>query len=152
MTITVDLGLAVKWLVAALFAGVGAFIAVMLVIKVRHFFASLRFARTDREALRCRWREIENLLRSEGEMSRKMAVIEADKLLDLALKTLAMPGETLGERLKYAAYKYPRITRVWWAHRVRNQLAHESTFHLDAGVASKAVREFRAALEMLGAI
>lgn len=152
MTVTVDIGIAAKWLVGALSAGIVIFVVVMLAVKVRYFFASLKFTRTDREALRRRWREIEGLLDSEGELSRKMAVMEADKLLDLALKTLAMPGETLGERLKFAAYKYPRITRVWWAHKVRNQLAHESTFHLDAGVARKAVKDIKAALEMLGAI
>jgi hypothetical protein len=85
-------------------------------------------------------------------MGRKLAVIEADKLLDSALKSLAMPGMTLGERLKFAQYKYPELRDVWFAHKIRNQLAHEASFHLDAGMARSALKAFRRALERLGAL
>ena len=47
----------------------------------------------------------------QGKLGQKIAVIEADRLLDNVLKSLLIPGETMGERLKMAAYKYPRVVQ-----------------------------------------
>lgn len=103
----------------------------------------------DRGAIKSRWDEIERLASSGGEMNLKMAVMEADKLLDHALKAMAIPGMTLGDRLKFAAYKYPNIRHVWNAHRLRNQLAHEASYYLDPSLARKAIRDFKDALKLL---
>ncbi|WKZ29383.1 MAG: hypothetical protein QY323_01485 [Patescibacteria group bacterium] len=116
---------------------------------VRRLFASNRLEGMDRKAIQARWTEIERMLESGGEMHLKIAVMEADKLLDHALKAMAMPGKTLGERLKYAAYKYPKIRNVWNAHRLRNSLAHEASFYLDPGMAKRAVKDFKEALHTL---
>jgi len=152
MTLTIDLVSVWRYLPGVLFAAVGIFIVVMLVGRIRNFIASHRFERNDLEAMRRRWREIVVLLKAPGEVSHKLAIVEADKLLDQALKALTMPGETLGERLRYASYKYPDLKEVWWAHKVRNQLVHETSYHLDRGMAFKAVKQFGRALRRLGAI
>ncbi|MFA6603406.1 MAG: hypothetical protein WCT10_01035 [Patescibacteria group bacterium] len=152
MTLTIDFISVWRYLPGILFAVVGIFLFVMIVGKVRNFIASHRFERNDLEAMRRRWREIVVLLKAPGEVSHKLAIIEADKLLDQALKSLAMPGETLGERLKFVCYKHPELKEVWWAHRIRNQLVHEATYHLDGGLAYKAVKQYGRALRRLGAI
>lgn len=152
MTVTIDILDAAQAIVIVVFAAVLAGIVALAFRRVRSFFRSRGFEAADRQGMRKRWSEIETMAGASGEMNRKLAIIEADKLLDHALKSLAMPGETLGERLKFAAYKYPRLNDVWWAHKVRNQLAHEATFHLDSAVAKKAIAAFRRALELLGAI
>ena len=87
---------------------------------------------------------------SEDRIERILA--EADALLDHALKSLAMPGATMGERLKFAAYKYPKISRVWNAHRLRNQLAHEASFYLDPSMAKSAIRDFKDALRLMSVL
>jgi hypothetical protein len=152
MTLTIDVASALKVIVVLVFAGITIGIIALLIGKVRGFFASRGFDGTDRETMRKRWDEIVRMSETQGEMSRKLALIEADKLLDYALKALAMPGTSLGERLKFAQYKHPELRDVWWAHKIRNQLAHEATFHLDAGMARKALQAFRNALARLGAI
>ncbi len=152
MSITIDVASAFWVIVGLVFSAVIVGIFLLFIGKVRGFFASRKFDGTDRETMRLRWEEIEKMLESPGEMSRKLAIIEADKLLDYALKSLAMPGLTLGERLKFAQYKYPDLREVWWAHKVRNQLAHEASYHLDAGLARKALQTFKKALVRLGAI
>lgn len=152
MTLTIDVGVAGKVIAVLAFVGVVLAIAALLVSRVRGFFASRSFETGDRETMRRRWKEIEQMLAAPGEMSRKVAVLEADKLLDFALKALAMPGMTLGDRLKFAQYKYPELREVWWAHRVRNQLAHEASFHLDPGVARRALKSFEKALLRIGAL
>lgn len=152
MTISFDVGSLVQG-VGIVVGGIFAIgIVVLLYRAARDFFARLRYEGFDRKEVRRRWKEIEALLSASGEVSRKLAVIEADKLLDYALKGASMPGATLGERLKFASYKYPWIRDVWWAHKVRNQLAHEASYHLDAGVARKAVREFEKVIRRLGAL
>lgn len=152
MTLTIDVASAGKVIAVLAFVGVVLAIAALLVSRVRGFFASRAFDPGDREAMRRRWQEIERMVDASGEMNRKLAVIEADKLLDQALKSLAMAGTTLGERLRFAQYKYPELRDVWWAHRVRNQLVHEATYHLDAGVARRALKAFEKALARIGAI
>lgn len=152
MTLTIDVGTAGRVIAILVFGGVVIAILALVVGRIRNFFASRSFDGADRQAMRRRWKEIEQMVSGPGEMSRKVAVLEADKLLDHALKALAMPGMTLGERLKFAQYKYPELRDVWWAHRVRNQLAHEASFHLDPAVARRALKAFEKALTRLGAI
>jgi hypothetical protein len=152
MTLTIDVWSTLRFLGWAVGAAAAVFIVVTLVSRVRDFFASRKFEVGDREAMKRRWQEIESLALASGEVSRKLAVVEADKLLDSALKTLAMPGMTLGERLKFAAYKYPQLKEVWWAHRVRNQLVHEASFHLERKMAIMAIKTYKIALKRLGAI
>ena len=152
MTVTFDLWSLIQGVGAFIGGVLGIFILVMLYRGIRNFIARVRYEGDDRKHVERRWKEVEKLLRGEGEASRKLAVIEADKLLDSVLKGMMMPGDTMGDRLKFATYKFPWINEIWWAHRVRNQLAHESSYHLDFGVASKAVAQFKSTLQKMGAL
>lgn len=152
MTLTIDIASTVRSAGALVLFAAVAYLVFAGFGKLRGLFARGRFDPHDRDVLRRRFREVEEMLRQPGEMGRKMAVLEADKLLDHALKSLLMPGATLGERLKFAQYKHPALKNVWWAHRLRNQLAHEEAGRLDAAVARRAVAAFRDALERLGAL
>lgn len=100
------------------------------------------------EQIKIKWTEIMKTA-DQGTMGAKLALIEADKLLDHVLKSMMMPGETLGERLKMAAYKYPAIKNVWPAHKLRNQLVHDSAFELRSGEARRALSDFHDALRTL---
>ncbi len=152
MTLTIDIAAFFKGTVLLIFIVLSVAVIAILIARIRRYFASREFSGRDLAQMRKRWKEIEEMAAASGEMSRKMAVVECDKLLDEALKSLAMPGDTLGERLKFAAYKYPDLQDVWWAHRVRNQLVHEASFHLDSGIAQKAIKSYRRALQRLGAL
>lgn len=116
---------------------------------LKRLFLAPKLVGLDRAGIQARWAEIERLAESGVEMNLKVAVMEADKLLDHALKAMAMPGMTLGERLKFASYRYPKIRQVWGAHRLRNQLAHESSFYLEPSMARRAIRDFKDALRVL---
>lgn len=104
-----------------------------------------------RDQLLARWSEIRQTSQ-HGLMGAKLAIIEADTLLDSGLKSLMMPGETLGERLKVACYKFPKLKNVWWAHKLRNQLAHDSTFQISQSEARRALDEFERALKILNVL
>ncbi|HVM90655.1 MAG TPA: hypothetical protein VMU11_02050 [Verrucomicrobiae bacterium] len=100
------------------------------------------------EKVRETWEQIEQMS-GQGAMGAKLAVIEADKLLDGVLRSLIFPGETMGERLKSAQYKFKDINKVWPAHKLRNQLVHDSTFELTIPQAKRALKDFEAALRTL---
>ncbi len=97
------------------------------------------------------WEQIEHSAK-QGRLGQKMAVIEADKLLDNVLKSMLFPGETMGERLKMAGYKYPGIRDVWPAHRVRNRLVHETDYELRDRDTKETLEDFRRALRELNVL
>ncbi len=141
-----------QWFFYAAAVIVAIFLIVWLYKKIKHFFRKQAWSGDERGEVLKRWQEIEKHLESGVESGYRLAILEADKLLDHALKQKFMPGNTLAERLKYAVYKYPNLRKVWWAHKVRNDLVHESTFALSEKVAKSAIRSFEEALRELGAL
>ncbi|MBI4239711.1 hypothetical protein HY620_01835 [Candidatus Uhrbacteria bacterium] len=132
-------------------AGVAVCAAILFIIfKIQHLLRRPDLYGMSREEINKRWREIEALVQRNDEMSYKLAVMEADKLLDHGLKSMGFGGSSLGERLKLAAYKYPKIRNVWPAHLTRNKLVHEASFHLHRGTAAQAIQQFKSALLELG--
>lgn len=117
---------------------------------VRRFFRRPELSGMSKEEIQKKWSKIEGLLSSREETSYKVAVMEADKLLDHALKSMGFGGNTLGERLKLAVYRYPSVRNVWRAHIVRNKLVHDADYHLSRGTAHNALQEFKRALKEFG--
>ena len=105
-----------------------------------------------REEVQKRWQRVRDTSKMNGQMGMKLALVEADVLLDAALKSLVMPGDTLGERLKVACYKYPKLKDVWWAHKLRNQLVHDHEFRLSDREVGRALDEFEKALKVLNVL
>ncbi|MCA9384285.1 MAG: hypothetical protein KC662_01070 [Candidatus Magasanikbacteria bacterium] len=105
----------------------------------------------DRKKIRATWNEIQKTS-SMGLMGMKLAVIEADKLVDNVMRQLLIPGDTMGERLKMAEFKYPDIRRVWPAHKTRNMLVHDSTYELRMSHGKEAINAFEKALKLLKAL
>lgn len=58
----------------------------------------------------------------------RLAIIEADTILDEMLKTMGYQGENLGERLKSVEpADFNTLDSAWEAHKVRNRIAHEGS-------------------------
>ncbi len=100
--------------------------------------------------LRNRWNELCKHLESTHEAQWKMAVIEADKLVDDALVKSGFPGDTFGDRLSnIQPGTLLSLDGIWWAHKVRNRLAHEVDYFLRYTEARQAIGYFEAALSEL---
>lgn len=126
-----------------------ALVALILLIRwVKKAFGRPELYGMSREQVQKRWDDIEKTANTSP-LAAKMAIMEADKLLDAALKSMAMSGNTLGERLKFAGYKYPELRKVWDAHRLRNRIVHEATFEPGRAEISAALRDFKRALQTL---
>jgi hypothetical protein len=131
-------------ILAIIIVGVLVFIAISMTgSKVYEF---------DKEDYQCDFLAIENSLRKDNELSFNAAVVEADKLLDKALMEMGLPGKTMGERMKSAGNKFSSNNSVWYAHKIRNQIAHERNFKIDYNKAAHALKAYRQALKDLGAI
>ncbi len=97
------------------------------------------------------WRNIEVLLSQKGPSQLRQALITADKSLDNALKDL-VAGENMGERLKNAEKMFDRdeYNKIWEAHKVRNNLVHESGYEPPYFVLTQSVESLKNGLERVG--
>jgi hypothetical protein len=106
----------------------------------------------DRAKYQEAWLKLENNLDAGNVATYQFAVLNADKLLDSALKDLGVAGDTMGERLKNSRGKFAGIDDVWRAHKLRNQIAHEPDTRVNVLGAKRALAIFKKALKELGAI
>lgn len=131
-------------IVAILIIGVLVFIAISITGNKVYSF--------DKEEYQADFLTIENSLTKDNELSFNAVVVEADKLLDKALMEMGLPGKTMGERMKAAQNKFSSNNSIWYAHKMRNQIAHERNFKVDYNKAAHALKAYRQALKDLGAI
>ena len=106
----------------------------------------------NQDKYRSAWLKIENSLNKDNEASQHMAILNADKLLDSAMRDLGFRGNTMGERLKNSKSSFRNINAVWTAHKMRNQIAHEPNFKIDYANTRRALAIFKQALRDIGAI
>lgn len=104
------------------------------------------------EKYRMRWLAIEKQLDKNQPTSFHLCVLNADKLLDQALRERGVKGETMGERMKTARETWSNANSVWTAHKLRNQIAHEPDVRVSFDDARRALAAFKQALKDVGAI
>lgn len=99
-----------------------------------------------------RFEEIERHINSDNPNDWRLAIIEADIMLDDILKKLGYAGTTLGERLKsITPSQVQSIDDAWQAHRVRNEIAHAGAdFVLTQRTARDTINQYRRVFEELG--
>lgn len=72
-----------------------------------------------------RWHSVQIHLESTNPNDWKLAIIEADVLLERLLETAGYVGVTIGDKLKSASTRsFKTLDEAWQAHRIRNQIAH----------------------------
>lgn len=104
----------------------------------------------DRSYFQNKWKELQKGLNKEE--SWPMAIIQADSLLDEALKKRRFKGKTMGERLVSAQKSLSDNDSVWFGHKLRNKLVHEVDTKLSKKEVQKSLMGIRQALRDLGAL
>lgn len=134
----------VIFLIAILIIG-GALFAVLVITRqsTRHL---------DVTKYRSRWLKIEQVLSRDQPASYQLAVLEADKLLDQALREKGIAGQTMGERMKAFNTRWSNANAVWSAHKLRNQIAHETDVRVSFDDTRRALGGFKQGLKDVGAI
>ena len=88
--------------------------------------------------LAAKWQGVVARTATNDESQWKLAIIEADTILDEAIKQLGFKGKTMGDRMKQIKPgKFPMLEEAWRAHRVRNYIVHDPTYHISAAAASR---------------
>lgn len=99
-----------------------------------------------------RWLAIEGSLKRDDPSSAQLAILNADKLVDSALRERGFKGATMGERMKSAQNTWKNANHVWGAHKIRNRIAHEPDIKVTYDIAKRALAAYKQALKDLGAI
>ena len=101
-----------------------------------------------------RMKDIETHIASDHPNDWKLAIIEADIMLDEMLKKAGYAGASLGERLKsISPTQLNSLDAAWQAHKVRNQVAHGGTdFVLTRRMADETIKQYRQVFSELGAL
>jgi hypothetical protein len=135
----------VVFLLATLVVGILLFITILLTKK--------HSPKLDQEQYQIDFLNIQNGLKKEEPSSYAITIIKGDKLLDKALCEIGAPGRTMGDRLKKVGKdKFTQLNSVWHAHKLRNEIAHESDFEPSYAQAQHALETYKQALQDLGAI
>ena len=128
-----------------------AVLAVIFLIGITLGAGYLRFRprQLKTEYFQKRWKEAQRLCVETDTWP--LAIINADKLLDEALKRLHYKGKSMGERLTAAQHELSDNDAVWFSHKLRNKLVHEQ-IKVNKRQVKKALLGFGRALKDLGAI
>jgi uncharacterized membrane protein YraQ (UPF0718 family) len=99
------------------------------------------------------WQKTQARLETAQEAEYKLAVIEADSMLDEALKRMSFPGATVDERLQnLSAAIVANVEEVQQAHALRNNVVHDPNFRLSLDEARKTLSVFEKAFQSLDLI
>jgi len=114
-------------------------------------YKSIDIEREEVEANDSRWEVVWNHLRSESPSEWRIAILEADTMLDDAMKRAGARGDTLGERLKSLdSANFQTLQLAWDAHKVRNLIAHEGVnFQLTEREARRVIDMYQKVLQEL---
>lgn len=104
------------------------------------------------EKYQTRWLAIESSLQKDQPASYHLAIINADKLVDHALREKGYSGNTMGERMKSANSVWKNPDHIWGAHKIRNRIAHEADVQITFEIAARSLVAYKQALKELGAI
>lgn len=101
-----------------------------------------------------RWEDIQAHINSDNPNEWRLAIIEADVMLDQTLRNAGYVGDSIGEMLKGASHSsFQTLEDAWEAHKVRNTIAHEgSDFVLTRKVAQETLTRFERVFREFGVV
>jgi len=118
-------------------------VAVCLVLFVYFKSKKQAISKSDLYKIRNNWKKIMQ------ESDYNKSLLNADKLLDFILRLKGYKG-SLGEKLKKSKSLFTHINHIWFAHKLRNKIAHEIDFHVSKRDYKLAISAFRKAFSDLG--
>ena len=122
----------------------------MLTWDLREFFSFRPFTlrKTEKE-----WRKIKTRLGTEIDSENKLAIIEADKMLDNILARMGFEGANLSEKLDKLTAKFqPNIEELKEIRKIHNNIVHDPTYKLSPDEAKRVLLVYEKALTDLHAL
>lgn len=130
-------------------AGIAICVVVLLAVVFGSTYLKRRPKVLNTAYFQAKWKEAQGFCKDSSTWP--LAVINADKLMDEALKRRKFKGKTMGERMVSAQRELTDNDGAWYAHKLRNRLVHEADVKLKESDVKKALIGIRQALKDLGA-
>ncbi len=137
----------------------GAIYASMMLSRVRiaekrELEQLTRNAISGAEAGNERWEQVLSYAASDNEELWRLAIIEADVMLDEMMKTMGYPQASLGEKLRSVEESdFRTVDQAWEAHKVRNTVAHEGAgYNLTRKELDRTINNYRQVFREFGYI
>lgn len=100
-----------------------------------------------------RWQAILRKVSPASPESMRLAIIEADALVNNVLKEMGLEGEHMSDRLaNLNPENYRHLEDLWRAHRLRNNLVHTPAFSLSLKETEETLAAYEAFLKEVEAI
>lgn len=95
-----------------------------------------------------RWLNIQGRMARGDEANTKLAIIEADKMLNRLLYFMGYRDKDMGDKLKQmTSAQLSNLEDIWLAHKVRNRIVHEPDHHLTRSEAESAIEAYEKAFK-----
>lgn len=126
--------------------------AIVRVAEYKKYYRPVNIQESEARKQRIQWEIVLRHMGSENPAEWKLAILEADNMLDAVLEERGIRGETLGEKLKFAETRgVKNLDAAWKAHKVRNMIAHGGAVaHLSAREARAAIDDYEKFFKELG--
>jgi len=100
------------------------------------------------------WQSIKEKASSGNPAEWKLAILEADSVLDELLEERGYPGDSIGERLKsMSPSDFLSYDDAWEAHKVRNQIAHEgASMDLSQKIVRETISRYEKVFKEMGSV
>ncbi|MEK7227703.1 MAG: hypothetical protein AAB641_02315 [Patescibacteria group bacterium] len=101
-----------------------------------------------------KWLKVTEHVNSENPSDWRLAIIEADVMLEELLRNLNYHGDSVGEMLKSVDKSdFLSLESAWEAHKIRNSIAHEGgNFQLNEREARRAITLFEKVFREFGIV
>lgn len=111
--------------------------------KLMYELAQDKYQTTNAKGKSERWEKILQQIGTDDVNQWKIAIIDADVLLDEVLRDNAYVGDTVADKLKDAQRSgLTTLQYAWEAHKIRNKIAHDSSYVLTQREAKTAISMF----------
>lgn len=115
-------------------------------VRERAYATQIAYGETENQ----RWEKILEKLKNGDEANLKLAIIEADTLLDDIFKRMGLPGKNMDERLgQVTQAEIKNVDKIWEAHKIRDRIVGNSNIKVSFEEAERAVGDIEAALKEL---
>lgn len=125
------------WILIVVFVAIDVVFVSMVLLRRRN-----RFSKSDIAEFKKRWTEIWTL-------GKRDSILEADKLFHYYAGKKGFAG-TVGEILKRNVNAFSDIDGLWYAHKLRNRIAHEMDFKISEEEVRNAKKRYLEAFKDMG--
>lgn len=100
-----------------------------------------------------RWESIASRSNINSAESIRLAILDADNMIDELLNRMGVQGENMTERLEsLSSDDFSSLDRLWSAHKIRNRIVHEPDFTITHEDAQKVIADYGSFLKEIGVI